>query len=190
LDASLALVAADGAAALSVREAARRAGVSHQAPYHYFKDREAILAALAEDGFQQLLARMRAAIARADTPLARLEGICLAYIGFAVEERAYFQLMFRGDMVGLERHPEANAAAEAAFGVLVSLLEEIAPPPGVDRDALVMTTWSFVHGAATLLIEGKMNKRYPNAREQCEGAARAVMNTYTALLRQHLRGAG
>jgi len=58
LDASAALLESDGLAALSLREVARRAGVSHQAPYHHFKDRESILAELVTEGFERLAKRL------------------------------------------------------------------------------------------------------------------------------------
>src|SRR6476661_4198967 len=95
LQASLALIEEDGIGALSLREVARKAGVSHNAPYHHFKDRGSLLAALAEDGFATLAREMAAARAAAPDAQARLEACGLAYIRFALESRARFKLMFR-----------------------------------------------------------------------------------------------
>ncbi|HEY0252737.1 MAG TPA: helix-turn-helix domain-containing protein, partial [Kofleriaceae bacterium] len=93
LAASLELIATGGVAALSMREVARRADVSHQAPYHYFADKEAIIAALVERGFDILLAKL----ADAGQPKKRDDAAVLgarcarAYVDFALAEPAYFR---------------------------------------------------------------------------------------------------
>ena len=90
LEASLALIDESGIGALSLREAARKAGVSHNAPYHHFKDRGSLLAALAEEGFAQLAADMTAARAAAPDARTRLEACGQAYVRFALNSPARF----------------------------------------------------------------------------------------------------
>src|SRR5579863_8499862 len=95
LNASLALISEKGVGALSMRQVASRAGVTHGAPYHHFADRAAILAALAEEGFLILAEALRSALG--DIPPSnhrgRFEAIGLTYFGFAVTHPAHFQLM-------------------------------------------------------------------------------------------------
>ena len=84
-----------------------KSGVSHQAPYYYFDDREAILAAIAGEGFSTLGQSSLRAVARAGSePAKALEAIGRAYVGFALRHPAYFQAMFRADAVPLDRYPD------------------------------------------------------------------------------------
>src|SRR5262249_11743683 len=116
LSASLALIGEGGLDRLSMREVARKAGVSHQAPYHHFGDREAILAALAAEGFRKLLGEMeRAAKSAGSDPAKAVEAMGRAYVNFALKNPAYFQVMFRADAVPLEKHAEARKLESAAF---------------------------------------------------------------------------
>ncbi|MDX2014920.1 MAG: TetR/AcrR family transcriptional regulator, partial [Myxococcaceae bacterium] len=116
LEASVRLIAEQGLAGLSMREVARRAGVSHQAPYHYFDDKAAIVAALVERGFGLLADRMEAQ-AGAGTPAQKLERAGRAYVTFALEQPVYFRLMFRPELTDLKRFPTVEAAGARAFAV-------------------------------------------------------------------------
>jgi len=133
LQASLALIEEGGLDRLSMREVARKSGVSHQAPYYYFGDREAILAAIAGEGFAKLGQSFQRAVARAGSESAKaLEAIGRAYVGFALRHPAYFQAMFRADAVQLDRYPDVRKREDEAFGKLV---EEI----GIFSRLLVQT---------------------------------------------------
>src|SRR5205809_439421 len=99
IDASLALVEEEGIGALSLREVARKAGVTHNAPYHHFPDRGALLAAIAEEGFGRLAQETAAARAAVpDDPLARLTACGQAYVRFAIASPAHFRVMFRPEL--------------------------------------------------------------------------------------------
>lgn len=155
LDTSEALLESEGPAALSMREVARRAGVTHQAPYHHFADRETVLAALMTRGFEQLAARL----ARANAQGARggkraaLTGAGEAYVGFALAHPGVFRIMFRPDLCDSARFPEALAASERAYGELLRLVQLL--HSGADEDGSLATTyWAQVHGLAFLLIDG------------------------------------
>jgi AcrR family transcriptional regulator len=167
LDASLALIQEEGLAALSMREVARRAGVSHQAPYHHFSDRQAILAALAEEGFMELAARMRAARAEPGTPTERLAMLGRAYVDFALERSAHFRVMFRPELVSLERFPDAKSRADEAYGELVGLIGDL-NRDGIFRDedapAAVSLAWAIVHGLASLTLDGPFAMMVPDAQ--------------------------
>jgi len=99
MQASLALIEEGGLDRLSMREVARKAGVSHQAPYHYFGDREAILAALAGEGFSRLGQSLVRAAADAGEPGDAVVAMGKAYVDFAIRHPAHFQVMFRADAV-------------------------------------------------------------------------------------------
>jgi AcrR family transcriptional regulator len=179
LDASLDLIAREGLEAFSMREVARRAGVSHQAPYHYFSDREAILAAIVAEGFQRLRDDMAAAREAADGAPARLNAIGKAYLDFAVGHPAHFKLMFRSELVRAEKHESAGECAQSAFDVLVSTASEAA---GAPDPTFVLTAWSLAHGLATLLLEGKLEKKFGNSKRAQLAAAHAVLDSFAALL--------
>jgi AcrR family transcriptional regulator len=128
-----------GIAALSLREAARRAGVSHNAPYRHFADRQALLAALAAEGFEVLGGRLRGKPARE---------MGEAYVRFALEHPQRFRLMF-GGVLPHATFPELGAKAEALHRALVEAFSEL-PRPEVAAAA----AWSMVHGLAHLLLDG------------------------------------
>lgn len=171
LDASLDLVATGGVAALSMREVARRAGVSHQAPYRHFADREAILAALVGEGFGELADRMEAAGRAGDAGAARrglverLAAVGHAYVAFARERPGHYRLLFRPDLVDVARFPEVAAQGGRAFAALRGLAAEaraagrLGALSGTEEEReelFVATAWSTVHGLAGLLLDGPM----------------------------------
>ena len=160
LEASEQLIAEAGLAGLSMREVARRAGVSHQAPYHYFADKAAIVAALVGRGFAVLGDRLAEAAAGRGGIRERLEQVGRAYVLFALDEPVYFRLMFRPELTDLKRFPEVEAEGERTFGVLQGLVAELAGEGAgeEEREALTSLHWSLVHGLATLLLDGNLGE--------------------------------
>ncbi len=184
LESSLDLIAKEGIEGFSMREVARRAGVSHQAPYHYFQDREAILAEIVTEGFARLRDDMIAALGAFEDPHARLTAIGKAYLRFALEHPAHFKLMFRSELVQQERHVEAKACAQAAFDVLVSVVGDVASKGGKPADlTLVIAAWSTVHGLATLMLEGKLDRHYGDSRRAQLAAADEVLRIFENMAR-------
>src|SRR5215469_10367121 len=161
LQASLALIEEGGLDRLSMREVARKSGVSHQTPYYYFGDREAILAAIAGEGFTKLGQSFQRAIARAGSdPAKALEAIGRAYVGFALRNPAYFQAMFRADAVPLDRYPDVRKREDEAFGKLVKGIgQAFAHQPPETRQAMALGCWAMVHGLATLILEGSLARK-------------------------------
>lgn len=157
--ASVDLIARDGLESLSLREAAREAGVSSAAPYHHFATKADLLAAIAADGFVALEAAMRDAIAALEDPEApspRLQALGRAYVGFARSHPIEFRLMFRGSTSARSPLPK-GCDPSASYSLLVDAVERIAktlPPGTIAPEALVLTAWSLVHGAAELVLEG------------------------------------
>jgi AcrR family transcriptional regulator len=139
----------EGLTGLSLREAARRAGVSHNAPYRHFPDREALLAALAAEGFDMLAQAQREAAAAQG-----LRGMGEAYVRFALEHPQRFQLMF-GGTVRISRHPALHEVATRTFEGLSSALAQRTPGAQGASDASV-AAWALVHGLAQLLMDERI----------------------------------
>jgi AcrR family transcriptional regulator len=184
LDASLALIEEGGLDRLSMREVARKAGVSHQAPYHYFDDREAILASLAGEGFSKLgESLVRAATQASSQPAKVVEDMGRAYIDFALRNPAYFQAMFRADAVPLDRYPEARKHEDEAFGKLVQGVgQAFADQPAEVRQAIAVACWAMVHGLATLILEGSLARKLKIPRARQRQVANEVIGTFARLL--------
>ena len=161
LSASLVMIEERGLDQFSMREVARKAGVSHQAPYHHFGDREAILAAIASEGFAKLAQVMKRALVKIERePSGAIEAIARAYVDFALRHPSHFQVMFRSDSVPIERYPEALKNADAAFGTLVQVIDKSFPrTPQETRRNLAFAAWAFTHGLATLILDGPLARR-------------------------------
>lgn len=157
VSAALGLLAEDGADAVSLRAVARRAGVSAMAPYRHYPDKEALLAAVAAQGFDGLRAALRATDDAAPAGRALVEQ-AVAYVRYALENPALFRLMFGPKRLGA--HPELTAAGEAAYAVLAARVVAQAPA-NADRDALALGCWSLVHGLASLFLDGRISDKTP-----------------------------
>lgn len=150
IEAALAEIQAVGAARISMREIARRAGVSHAAPAHHFGDKRGIFTAIATEGFRLLRQGNEPSIGE---PAALLRG-GLGYISFAVNHPAHFEVMFRPDLYDNEDE-ELRAARDRAFEVLYMAVEQGLGSD--DPDAVLgtsMAAWSLVHGFSALLLGG------------------------------------
>jgi AcrR family transcriptional regulator len=179
LQASLALIEEGGLDRLSMREVARKSGVSHQAPYYYFGDREAILAAIAGEGFSKL---GRAVDRARSDPAKALEAIGRAYVGFALRHPAYFQAMFRADAVPLDRYPDVRKLEDEAFGKLVEEIGKAFPDQSsAARLTISIACWAMVHGLATLIREGTLARTVGIPRARQRQVADEVIGTFTSL---------
>jgi len=147
LDAAEQLLPSRGPEALTLREVARRAGVSHGAPYHHFPSRDALLAAVAERGFIGLGEAMETATGT--TPRDRLAAICEAYVGFAAKHPTRFRLMFGPLLARKSEFPGLQAAGEKAFALLLAASQEVAPAQAMP---LALAGWSMAHGLSYLTM--------------------------------------
>lgn len=157
IDAALELVQQEGVGTLSLREVARRAGVSHAAPYRHFPSKEALLAAVAEEGFLDFGKALEAAAAGAGSSLQALQAIGVAYVEFALSQPAHFRVMFGAGSSAACDYPELAAASEGAYSVLVRTMQQNIDA-GEVQDApaaqLALVAWATVHGLAALLLDG------------------------------------
>jgi AcrR family transcriptional regulator len=162
LDAALHIVETQGTEALTLRAAARAAGVSQAAPYRHFANKEAILAAVAEEGFRSLMAAIRHASASGEGPLGRLRGVGIGYVTFATKHPSHFRVMFGREMADRRASPNLRRLATETFNMVVDAISDCqrsglarAEEPAAD---LALTAWSSVHGLSALLVEGVLDK--------------------------------
>ena len=160
LDAAIAIIELEGAESLSMREVARRAGVSHQAPYHYFGDRSGIFAAISEEGFTGLAQAFRD-VHETEMPAAKAGFI--AYLNFAREHVGHFRVMFRNDICGVATHALTQTAADSAFEELRLMVSRITGSEIDPNKAFTFAAmlWSLSHGLATLVIDGPLPNKVP-----------------------------
>ncbi|WP_406388050.1 TetR/AcrR family transcriptional regulator [Streptomyces sp. NBC_00887] len=172
IDVGVDLVMTDGTASLGLREIARRAGVSHGAPRRYFPTHHALLSAIARRGFADLKVRFAAATNGTTSPRGQLQEIGRAHVGYALEHRGMFELMFRHDLLDSEKHASGQSRLRDStlplFELIVELIVrhraeqatahqlgapgESEPPPAVTAAAL----WSNLHGLAQLWTWGSL----------------------------------
>ena len=157
-----------------MREVARRAGCTHQAPYHYFANREAILAALVHEGFDELtdmLASAREGLGSADLR-AILTASGNAYVEFALHHPGVFRVMFRPDACDPESFPEVAQAGERARHELARLARAVMGDDAhLEAEVLI---WSGVHGLASLLLDGPLAGEFGSMEERTDFARRVV----------------
>lgn len=167
----------------TLREAARRAGVSHGAPAFHFKDASGLLTAFATEAFKALRALMLEYRAKASKePAAQLLAVGCAYIDYAISHRPQFQLMFRSDTIRLE-DDEFKEASQGTLQQLRETMEALLGPEESDagRMAKLMLAWSAVHGFATLYLEKGFRPFYANnPRPPVSADAKRMLELLTA----------
>lgn len=152
IDAAEVILAEHGVQALTLRDVARAAEVSHAAPYHHFASLNELLAALAQRGFEALGKAMATAVAVPDTR-ERLLSVAQAYVAFARAQPERFRLMFGPVLANKDAHPLLKAAAEQAFGHVLQAAIAHDKKHGAD---LAIAGWSLAHGLSHLLIDGAL----------------------------------
>jgi AcrR family transcriptional regulator len=160
---ALEMIGRSGPNGFTLAEVARAAGVSGAAPYRHFRDRNALIAEIARQGFDRFAGELRAAWDQGrPNPVAAIESVARAYLGFARQAPAYYAAMFEPGFP-LEDDPALLAASERAFGVLRAAAElAVRGMPAQGRPPSLMVAlhiWSMAHGVASLFIEGPSGSR-------------------------------
>lgn len=178
------LITEKGLVGASLREVARHAGVSHNAPYRHFPDKAALVAAVAEAGFLELAQRLRNGYASGRDPVEAFMALAEAYLQFAAENPAQYQLMFDHKQIHKESYPSLRAAEKALFelGIEgVKACQEIkAFSPGNPK-VLGLTAWSTVHGLAYLIQEGALDWFGLSAKERQSLATQVIATVFVGL---------
>jgi AcrR family transcriptional regulator len=180
VEAAEAVLTERGVEGFTLRECARRAGVSHAAPAHHFGDARGLLSEVAALGFERLTEAQRAA--REAEP--ELRNLLLAtgtgYVRFALAHPAQFQLMFQHGLLD-HSNTRLNAAGRAAYAIYVETYSAVTgekPEPSPEKTAEpgVLQHWALIHGLATLAVQGQLGpNRSPAAIAQLTARVRAVL---------------
>jgi AcrR family transcriptional regulator len=166
--AALELVAERGAHGFTMAEASRRANVSVAAPFKHFANRDALLAALALRGYQEQARRFADAVGSADDPVEQLAEFAVAYVQFAIDERALFEITFSA---GLDKtaYPELEEAGSAVLAVVLPPAKRVRQKRALE---LVHAIGAVAHGCAAFFNEGVFGA--DQARTTARTSARAI----------------
>jgi AcrR family transcriptional regulator len=172
IEEAIALVAEQGTSNWSLREVARRIGVSHTAPYRHFADRDALLAAVAERGFQKMSQFLLASLEKIPSQYERkLQAIGVAYVQYAIAHPSEYEVMFRYSQKN-EKDSTLTEAANATFAILVDVIEK-GQKNGEFRQEnpteLACVSWSLVHGLSMLLIDRQIEVSEDSTLEALAG---------------------
>ena len=187
LSAAAVLITERGPQGFSLREVARRARVSEAAPYWHFPSKEALLAAVAEQGFVGLAAAMTDGREHVKDPRRRLQALGIAYVRFALAHPSHLRIMFGPEIRDKTAHPSLHAAAKHAFGLLVTTIADAQRAGHVrrgDPEDLAVSAWALVHGLSALLIDGQLEERVRSGHDAETLAARVTELLQTGLARR------
>lgn len=171
IKAGIQVLAQDGVSGLSLRKVARKAGVSHNAPYAHFADKQALIASIAIDGH----ARLRVLIERVigqfpDDPLRQLVHLAWAYMQFGLEFPAHYKIIFSGLIENEKNHPAFVQVSRHSLLLLNQIVADcqaagILSSSDGDVEMVAVSIWGLIHGLVSLVIEGqvpsKLMKRNP-----------------------------
>jgi AcrR family transcriptional regulator len=193
MDEALTIIAEQGADALTLRDLARRTGVTHAAPHHHFRDKTALLTALSIEGWALLDKAMTTAEEQAGaSPLERLLAVGRAYILFADEHRDYFAVMLRPETFRPDCELRDEDCQGAAWRHLIEGLvacQQAGVAPQGDPLPIALHLWSLVHGLATMWVMGTLGPAFAEGLERT-GATMPGGGGIEALAEVVLRQAG
>jgi AcrR family transcriptional regulator len=162
--AAVQLLAENGLTALSLREVAKTAGVSNAAPYRHFRDKAALIEALATEGFLRLRKSCEAAQKKySDDPARQLTEAGMAYLLFSIEQPTIIHLMFGGIISLNDCGEEVKKTADDAFGSLLNIVssgQQANIYSNSDTYELTLTAWSTVYGLSLMVSSGLLSDRY------------------------------
>jgi AcrR family transcriptional regulator len=150
VEAALAMTKESGLASLSLREIARRIGVTTGAPYHHFKDRQSLLVEIAIEGYSELLAMLKQARDSAESAEGELPAAASAYLSFGRSHRGQYLVMFSGELVPHARGAEMLAVADACLELVRESIAAGSKLKPEDCIEAAFCAWSLLHGILML----------------------------------------
>lgn len=189
IDAAIQLAEEGGAEAVSVREAARRAGVSPGAPFRHFESRDALMTAVAEEAQRRFRAEIDAALAEAPAgdPLARFRKLGLAYLRWAMRNPAHFEIISSGRYFDHDRAAELSRDNAELIGLTGRLLTEAFAAGqlrSVDLKQVQLAGRALVYGFARMNIDGHL-PRWGVAAADVERSAEAILDLFIEGIARH-----
>jgi AcrR family transcriptional regulator len=161
IQAGIEILSKEGVGGLSLRKAARKAGVSHAAPYAHFADKQALIAAIATDGYQKIYSKLFQVMERyRDDPLRQLVETAWAYASFGFEQSEHFKITFSGVVEKERDYPGLVEMTGKNFGLLEELVRRCQAAgilnPG-DPALAAVGVWGLIHGFVSLIQEGQVS---------------------------------
>jgi AcrR family transcriptional regulator len=163
INAGVEILSQEGVGGLSLRKVAQRAGVSHNAPYSHFPDKQSLIAAISTEGFKQLYEELDAAISSSlDDPRRQLQEGAWAYAQFAINNTDTFKIMFSGVLEKEKEYPDLVQISHNTFDRVVELVRacqeagflRLAPP-----EIRAVAVWGQIHGVVSLMLEGQISHK-------------------------------
>ena len=161
IKAGIQILSKEGLGGLSLRRVAKKAGVSHTAPYAHFADKQALIAAISTEGYHQLYEQLTAAVeTNHGNPQNLLVVVAWAYVQFALKDPELFKVMFSGVIEQEKDYPDFREISQKNFQLLVGIVKTyqetglLSPEP---VDLVAVRLWSLVHGFIMLLLEGQIS---------------------------------
>lgn len=161
IQAALKILASEGNRGMTLRQVAKKAGVSHAAPYAHFRHKEALLAEVAEEGFRLFSEALESGAAKHLEPWESFLKIGEAYIDFSRKHPAYFDLIFSSAVPVCDDYPGLKRESDRSFGVLlrgVARCREAGLLYKAPDEYFALAAWSLVHGIATLSRGGRFGE--------------------------------
>lgn len=166
---------------LSLRALARKAGVSQTAPYRHFEDKEALIVVLIQEGSAILQENIAIASQLTDDPVEQLINLGIAYYDFSQDHPAHFRLMFGGSLENKEKHEHIFDNEKKGYDVLEGVIcncMTLPHAPELSPKLIRLTSWSLVHGLASLILNDVMNDDVPKGDNKRD-VVRNVISFYT-----------
>ena len=154
------MIAEGGVESVTMRALSRRIGVFRTAPYRHFANKAALLAGVAEEGFQRLQQCLAAVKVQEEDILTRFREMGIAYVQFAVENPSHYRLMFSRETSDFEAYPDLETAAKVVFDTLMTTIEQGQTANKIksgDPRALAYAAWATVHGLSWLWLGGQIS---------------------------------
>ena len=163
IKAGVEILSKEGVEGLSLRKVAQRAGVSHNAPYSHFPDKQSLIAAISTEGFKQLYEELDAAVlSYSDDPKRQLQEGVWAYVQFAMNNTDTFKIMFSGVLEKEKEYPAFVEISHQTFERVVDVVR-ICQDAGIlnstPSEVMAVAVWGQIHGIISLRLEGQLSHR-------------------------------
>lgn len=156
ISSALRLLNEEGVESLSLRALAKISGVTQAAPYSHFSNKDELLAAVAETGFQRLALQMAEDATGCRDTRERIEKLMTSYIRFAVENKSLFRLMFGRELSDMKKYPTLAMTAGKSYSLISAALSK-RQSAEMDARFLTVAVWSLCHGLTGLILDEKIN---------------------------------
>ncbi len=165
IHAAIEIVAEEGVYGLSLRKAARKAGVSHNAPYAHFTDKQALIAAIAVDGHSKIHTIINGVAEKyPNDPLQQLVHLAWAYVQFGLKSPAHYKIIFSGLIENEKNYPvfmELSTRSMLALQKIVADCQAagILKASDYEVEMVAVSMWGLIHGLVSLVIEGQVSSK-------------------------------